>query len=296
MTTTAIIAAAHIQSGRYITLAVYAIQVCEWVASFDDEWVLIHRARWSSVKIAYLCCRYYPLLTWPFYIWAFVGNHEAELCSRIVRPLYFFMIPYQLAPQVVMVIRAWAFAGRQAVILAVLASAYVVLTSMEIWVFATDVGSAHSASKNTSMKFGCVRNAGTGKLNVGQKTGILFMSAFFLDVLCTVIMTMHCIRLRSLQGPLGKTFIRQGFGAFFLMSIIHIMAATAAFAGAVSFGGGLILPLPLILSNIVACRLTLDLRKHVWIGSGTDQLDDLSRVVRNAAGLSGTSRVDDWRH
>ncbi|KAF8072072.1 hypothetical protein FPV67DRAFT_1667513 [Lyophyllum atratum] len=222
------LAATKIQLGRYVVISLYVVQLCEWVALWDDEWRLIHCTRWTSMKVVYLCCRYYPLISWIFYIWALVGDHELEICQRVLKPLYLLMIPYQLTAQAVMVTRAWAFTGRQTAVLVLLLSAYAVLLGMEIWVFGTNVEIGPSSLRDVGLNTGCVRDSSIGKPSSPHRLGILFMSAFTLDFLCIVIMTVHCIRLRSLQGPLGKTFLQQGFRAFFLMSALHIAAATCA--------------------------------------------------------------------
>jgi hypothetical protein len=54
----------------------------------------IHQARWTSAKVAYLCCRYYPLLVYPLYMWAWLGNHPAKLCIESAHPLYSFLVPF----------------------------------------------------------------------------------------------------------------------------------------------------------------------------------------------------------
>jgi hypothetical protein len=144
---------------------------------------------------------------------------------------------------------------------------------------------AQSTLKNAGLKLGCVRNSGSGTPTIGQKTGVSALSMprftflrgwYFPDPFHVGILPrpavysrddlsknnriffrygtplyglflQHCIRLRSLQGSLGKTFLRQGdyarylsvfhsdadsesgLGAFVLMSAIHITAATIAF-------------------------------------------------------------------
>ncbi|GLB40560.1 hypothetical protein LshimejAT787_0804310 [Lyophyllum shimeji] len=290
-------AAEHIatksQIGRYVIISLYVVQVCEWVASLDDELNLIHCAKWTAMKFAYLCCRYYPLLTWLMYIWALAWDHDIELCLRIVKPLYILMVPYQMFAQAVMVTRAWAFTGRQSVVLLILLSAYAVMVGMDVWVFATDVESVmlQPVLRNTGLNSGCVRDSNSGRPPIPFKLGLLFMSAFFLDFLGTIIMISHCIRLRSFQGQLGKIFLKQGLVAFLFMSALHITAATCAFT-INRFGSTFIAAVPLILANVVACRLTLSLRKNVAIGTETEQLAELSRVVRNAMADASDSPSD----
>lgn len=126
------------------------------------------------MKVAFLCCRYYPLISWPVILWAFVGDHDTEFCRVVVKPIFIFMIPYvcligfsdslkpydnlssavnrprylitppasgvtNASPLVVMVIRAWTFSGRQTHILYFLLFAYFAVVIIQIWVLATGV-------------------------------------------------------------------------------------------------------------------------------------------------------------
>ncbi|RDB26174.1 hypothetical protein Hypma_006930 [Hypsizygus marmoreus] len=235
---------------------VYVIQLYEWLASYEDEWKLIHLSRWNSMKIAFLSCRYYPLLTWPAFIWAFVGNHELEFCRTVVKPIYVFMIPYHLSAHAVLFIRAWAFTGRKPLVLTILLSAYAAFTAIELWVFAFNVDSMEpSPVANLIEEMGCIRGKQSGPVVTADKVGILLIVAFFVDLMCTLIISVHCLKLRSLQGSLGKTFVIQSLGAFIVMTIIHVTAATISFLHNVRFAGGMIIPIPLVLSNVVACRL-----------------------------------------
>lgn len=62
-----------------------------------DEYVVlqVHRAkRWSSIKAAYLLCRYYPLIVCPVIMWAYLGNYTATSCERVVRPVNALLTPF----------------------------------------------------------------------------------------------------------------------------------------------------------------------------------------------------------
>ncbi|KAH7928472.1 hypothetical protein BV22DRAFT_1030786 [Leucogyrophana mollusca] len=82
-----------IQVGRNGFVAVYALQVYEWLLMLDDEYTLIHRSAWTSIKVAYLVCRYYPLLVFPFQLWGWMGDHAPRVCQRVIHPLYATLIP-----------------------------------------------------------------------------------------------------------------------------------------------------------------------------------------------------------
>jgi len=98
-----------------------------------------------------------------------------------------------------------------------------------------------------------------------------------------------------LRGSLAEFYVSQansGIGAFILMTFIHITAAALAFGNIVPFGGGLIVPLPLILANIVACRLILSLRQRAS-PTETEEQAKISRIVRSALDRRST-QADQW--
>ncbi|KAF8876761.1 hypothetical protein BD779DRAFT_136442 [Infundibulicybe gibba] len=268
-----------VRRGRFLMTALYAILVYEWTLLFGQEYILIHRKRrWSSARVAFLVCRYYPLIVWPVLLWAFVQEHNWDICSRVVRPLYLFLIPFQLSSQAVVILRAWAFTGRKRITLVLLCAAYALLLAAEIWVFADFRGSARAhpssihpiltnADGSDSLhaiigNIGCVRGLADDNRVFAVRTGVLFIASCIVDCLCLLIIAIHCMRLGKFQGPLAQYFLAQGFGAFLVLGLIHITAAVLAFSGTARWAGAIAIPVPLMLSNIVACRLILGLRRR----------------------------------
>lgn len=76
------------------------IQIGSWAAtliypaSFENERRLIHRAPWSSVKLTYLLCRYYPLLYWIVAVWAYCLNHKPRHCKAVLKPIHALLAPF----------------------------------------------------------------------------------------------------------------------------------------------------------------------------------------------------------
>ena len=54
----------------------------------------IHKGRWTTISICYVLCRYYPLLTWPLFIWTWCFDHNIETCRRVFHAVYFCLIPF----------------------------------------------------------------------------------------------------------------------------------------------------------------------------------------------------------
>lgn len=278
-----------VQRSRYCITAAWALQVYEWLLTLGEEYRLIHCARWTSIKIAYLICRYYPLFAYPILMWFWLGDHDETFCRSLVHPVYALLVPFQMAAQAVMLMRAYAFTGRNKVVLVVLCVCYLALFAAEMWLF-----TVHFTLVGTLFlilgKSGCFANdseAETGGMvhNIPSTwTGVVILSAFCLDFLAMALVFLHCIRIRSTQGPLGKTFLKQGLGAFAVMSGLNLMVASI-YIGRNRLYDGFGLPMLLVVPDILACRLILLLRAKV-LPTERKRLQEQSRVVRECLAAS----------
>jgi hypothetical protein len=84
---------------RYVIAALLALQLYEWFVGLEDEVRLVHRARWTLIKVLYGLCRYYPLLLWIILIWAYVPDHTREVCDKVVVPVNALLAPCQIFAQ-----------------------------------------------------------------------------------------------------------------------------------------------------------------------------------------------------
>ncbi|KAJ8515366.1 hypothetical protein ONZ45_g7200 [Pleurotus djamor] len=287
--------------GQYSTVAVYAVQVYEWLLNLSEEVELIHQAHWSSMKIAYMICRYVPLLTCPVYLWAWLRDHPPELCAKVVHPLYGFLTCYQLSAQGVMLIRTYAFTGRKLSVLLMLLACYLAVMGTEIWLFSSRFVFPEElyVAFGTSGCFANDAGAQSGSLfdphRVAIQSGCVLLGIFLLDVIMTATIIVHCIRIRSTQGALGKAFLAQGLVAFLVMSAVNLPSAVLYLRGDRLYNG---LGLPyLFLSDVMACRLILLLRRKVT-PTESDLLDEQSRIVREALAVDESAeslRIDKER-
>ncbi|KAL0581149.1 hypothetical protein V5O48_000839 [Marasmius crinis-equi] len=115
--------------------------------------------------------------------------------------------------------------------------------------------------------------------------------AFLMDLLMMTIIAVeqHSFRIRSTQGRLGRLFIFQGFAVFTLMSALNLGIACNYLSTSREFNGTL-MPIIMTLSNVLACRLTLSLRKRV-LPTETYELRRQSRVVREALRRAQTEQA-----
>ncbi|KJA28258.1 hypothetical protein HYPSUDRAFT_51624 [Hypholoma sublateritium FD-334 SS-4] len=91
--TAGIAIAVFFQSVQYGYVSVLCVVFYEWVANLPDEIRLIYPSDWSTVKIAYFLCRYYPLLYVPVAVWAYCGNYSQAFCDKVALPMYALMAP-----------------------------------------------------------------------------------------------------------------------------------------------------------------------------------------------------------
>ncbi|KAF9038630.1 hypothetical protein BJ165DRAFT_1531690 [Panaeolus papilionaceus] len=235
-----------IDEARYAIAAMYALQLYEWISGASQEyrlvrenqvqkfasWVLthvskIHRARWTSIKILYLLCRYYPLVLWPIVMWAYIGNHDADTCYKVAHPVHALLAPCQFFSQAVMMMRAYAFSGRSKKILALLGFCYLCLLATDIWVFCTQVEEPPPIFYLIQGGSGCFPNYGEGFMAL--RIGYSMLAAILMDLVSLVVVVIKCQRSRRRDVSLASYFVNQGLSAFIFVALVNIGAAIAFF-------------------------------------------------------------------
>ncbi|RDB18497.1 hypothetical protein Hypma_000251 [Hypsizygus marmoreus] len=267
-----------IEEARYAIVAVFCLQIYEWVTSAEKEIKLIHKARWTSIKTAYLLCRYYPLLLWPLVLFAYVGNHSWDMCNLLTTPVHIILAPLQIFPQGVMLMRAYAFSGRDRRVLFLLCSCYVGLVGVDIWVFCTDITMLPKTIYILLGGTGCYPDYGKGFM--GFRLGYSMLAATLMDLVSLAVVLVICIRTRTREISLGRYFVNQGLVAFGLVSGLNIATAVIFFKPNSSHSG-IGLPFTLVVSNLIACRIILELRRKVT-PSDSEIAQRNSRIVRDA--------------
>ncbi|KAJ7777372.1 hypothetical protein B0H16DRAFT_955814 [Mycena metata] len=245
-----------IRATRNGYLAVNWLISYEWLATLPEEVELIYPSRWNSIKAAYLLCRYYPLLVWPLIVFGYVANHSAQTCAKWTHIISAAQLPMQILAPGVMLMRAYAFTGRSVRVLVFLLSFYTALVGIAVWFFCFSIVPLSSITFEDLGGTGCfpdyTRHGGTGRLvlTIGASAGMDLISLLFIAI--------YCVRARSARGSLGRTLIHQGVGAFAVVLIIH--------GGALGLylsppHGGFGIPYILVVPNLIACRLILNLRR-----------------------------------
>ncbi|KAG6909796.1 hypothetical protein DXG01_015289 [Tephrocybe rancida] len=291
--TTLLDAVLIIQEARYAIVAVYSLQVYEWFVTLDKEIDLvsanetrqryelvltainqIHKARWTSVKVTYLLCRYYTLFLWPIVMAAYCRAWSWNFCNRWGPPVHVLFMPCQLFPQgkpgeerhetctnparssfkrsAVMLMRAYAFSGRDKRILALLLTCYAGLCAVDIWSFCTHISTLPEILFLALGGTGCYPYYGVGYM--GFRIGYSMLAATLMDLISLIIVLMHCSRNANREVSLARYFVNQGLVSFGLVIAVNIIAATFFF-NQKSPHNGLGLPFIMVVSNLIACRV-----------------------------------------
>ncbi|KAJ7797517.1 hypothetical protein B0H14DRAFT_54747 [Mycena olivaceomarginata] len=124
-----------IQIIRSGVLAVYFLAIYEWLETLPTRNRTDPSFTMEFNKSGIPLCRYYQLLVWPLVIYAYDGNHTAQTCSKLTEIVTCFLLPMQLFAPGVMLMRAYAFAGRNIRVLVLLLVFYAALIGIDVWFF-----------------------------------------------------------------------------------------------------------------------------------------------------------------
>ncbi|KAF8663692.1 hypothetical protein AX16_000867 [Volvariella volvacea WC 439] len=273
---------------RYSVVASLCLMLYDWIAFFDEEMRLIHRGRWSSVKIAYLLSRYYPLVFWPFLIWGYVGNHTRDVCLKAIGPIQAGLAPFQLIAQAIMLIRAYAFSNRDKRVLALLGTCYLGLFAIDIWVFC--VGVIIPTEAYYTMLGGssaCFPDYSLPTMRIRILMTVL--ATTFNDTISLSVVLYFCWTRGAGRGSLTRYFVNQGLGSFASSTFLSICAMILYFQRSSPYAR-IGLPLLVVVINLIACRVIIQLRLHA---SRDEHEGQAENIILNPIGMVTRVRKHD---
>ncbi|KAI0688136.1 hypothetical protein BC835DRAFT_333933 [Cytidiella melzeri] len=237
--------------------AMYAIVVWDWAIALPREYRFIWKTHWTPVKVAYLLCRYWVIAVVPYLLWAFCTNHTVEECEKIYRIPVALAMWNQVTSEVILVIRTYAFFNRNNYILTLLVVAlagvvayqlYVDTSEMLLLPFLQETGPCLPMSKPHSAHL------------LG-----FFIAPLLYDTIVTVMTVVKAITIRRRSGgpssQLIQTFLREGVFYYLMISIANLINGIFYLQPRQSISA-ICIPLSVMLSPVLACRLVLDLRER----------------------------------
>ncbi|KAH9944006.1 uncharacterized protein BXZ73DRAFT_39495 [Epithele typhae] len=244
-----------------------AVVVWDWFFGLPREWRFVWCTHWTPVKVAYLFCRYWVLAVVPYLLYAFAVNHPAETCERIFKIPVSLAMWNQVAAECILLIRTYAFFNRNLYILIFLVTALGGVVSYQLYVATSQmlplpfippmtIGPCFPMSKPHSAHL------------LGEP---LQIAPLLYDTIVTFMTIGKAITIRRHHGGpssrLIQTFLREGVFYYILISIANLVNGIFYLQPRQAISA-ICIPLSVMLSPVLACRLILDLRER---GSETVQ-------------------------
>ncbi|KAI0347671.1 hypothetical protein BDW22DRAFT_1423954 [Trametopsis cervina] len=239
--------------------AMYAILVWDWIIALPRERRFIWKTGWTPVKVAYLYCRYWVIAVVPYLLWAFCTNHTLEECQRLYRIPVALAMWNQVASEIILVIRTYAFFNRNNYILALLVSTLAGVIAYQLFV---------DTSEMLLLPFLPGQEKGPclpmSKPHSAHLLGF-FIAPLLYDTMITVMTVTKAITIRRRSGGassrLIQTFLREGVFYYLLISVANLINGIFYLQPRQSISA-ICIPLSVMLSPLLACRLVLDLRQR----------------------------------
>lgn len=240
--------------------AMYAVIIWDWLISLPREWRFIWKSIWTPVKVAYLFCRYWVIATVPYLLYCFVVDHTAARCQALYKIPVALAMWNQVGSETVLLIRTYAFFNRNNYLLVFLVCALAGVVAYQLYV---------DTSQMLVLPF--VKPPFTigpcfpmSKPHSAHLLGF-FIAPLLFDTLVTSITVWKAIAIRRRSGAtssrLIQTFLREGVFYYILISIANLINGIF-YLQPRQVISAINIPLSVMMSPLLACRLILDLRER----------------------------------
>ncbi|CDO73180.1 hypothetical protein BN946_scf185007.g235 [Trametes cinnabarina] len=259
-----------------------AVVVWDWFFGLQREWRFIWKTSWTPVKVAYLFCslRYWVLAVVPYLLWCFAVNHPLETCERIFRIPVSLAMWNQVAAECILLIRTFAFFNRNMFVLVFLVAALAGVVAYQLFVATSEMLLLPFLPGDT-----------TGPCLPMSKPHSAHLLGFFIapllyDTLVTFMTIGKAISIRRRNGgpssQLIQTFLREGVFYYILISFANLVNGIFYLQPRQAISA-ICIPLSVMLSPILACRLILDLRER-----GSETVSQSTGTIAFTAGVTSS--------
>ncbi|EJC98741.1 uncharacterized protein FOMMEDRAFT_96211, partial [Fomitiporia mediterranea MF3/22] len=268
-----------------------AVVVWDWIISLPREYKFIWKSNWTAAKFSYLFCRYWVLFVMPYILSVFVTNHSKETCLKIFRSPVALAMWNQAGAEVVLLIRTYAFFNRNKYLLVALCAGLAGVISYQLYVDTSQMDLLPFAYPPFD-KGPCFPQS---KPHSAHILGF-FMASLAFDASVTAMTLWKAFRLRRMYGatnsPLIQTFLREGIFYFVLISIANLVNGIFYLQPKADMSA-INIPLSIMLADVLACRMILDLRQRGFEVSQPTVLTHTLPLHANVTdGTEATSTVD----
>ncbi|KAK7043107.1 hypothetical protein VNI00_008461 [Paramarasmius palmivorus] len=227
------------------TSAMVTLAVWDWLACLQMEWERIWKREWSLVKVLYLWTRYYGLFSFAINLWLFNGDFTIERCKTLHYIIAASCMWTTLGCEAILAIRTYAFLGKRVWTAVLLIVMLLGETAFLLYV-------AIKAVYQSPLPYGtsgpCTATDFPGKHVVMG----FWLAPVLFDLICTILTGAKAINIKRLgvKSDIVKVFVREGLfyfiAAFMFQSNVNIQNINSFLA--------------LVLSQVLCCRLVLNLR------------------------------------
>ncbi|KAI0775143.1 hypothetical protein BD413DRAFT_533485 [Trametes elegans] len=254
------------------TSSMMAVCVWDWLTCLKVEWDVIWKARWSPVKCLYIWTRYYGMFAFSMMLWLFNSNFTPEQC----KPLHYLTAAMcmwvTLGSESILAMRTYAFLGRQKWVGIMLACMLLGETGFLGYVA---IAGVHQTVLPVVTKGPCTASDYPGKHVVSG----YWLAPVAFDLICTFMTLWKVTTLQTRGSRLVKLFVREGIFYFLMVAGVNVLNAIFMFQQDANLQN-INCFLALILSQVLCCRLVLNLRtqgRHPTLQTTDRSLDPNTR-------------------
>ncbi|KXN90551.1 hypothetical protein AN958_04223 [Leucoagaricus sp. SymC.cos] len=254
--------------------SVFLTVLCHWLTNMSIvEWHRIWKREWSAIKCLYIWTRYYGIACFAINLWLFNAEFTEQQCKSLLVGLacfkcFFFRscLPSHyliaatcmwvtLGSEAILAIRTYAFLGKKLWVAIMTSLMLVGETAFLLYV-------AIAAVYQVPLLIG-----GRGPCTASDKPGKHVVSGFWLapvvfDLICTTLTVGKALMLRGVgvRSDIVSIFVHEGIFYFIAVSAVNTLNAAFMIQSSNPSLQNINSYLALILSQVLCCRLVLNLR------------------------------------
>jgi len=244
------------------TSCMVAVAVWDWLTSLNAEWDTIWKREWSLIKCLYIWTRYYGLFSFCLNLWLFNGNFTVDQCKTLHYLIAATCMWTTLGSEAILAVRTYAFLGKKLWLGIVLG---VMLAGETAYLLYVSIAGVWQIPPPPFPELdGVVRAPCTASDKPGQH----IVSGFWLApvvfaLVCTGLTAIKAFQLQSssIRSPIIKTFVTEGLVYFLAVCGVNLINAAFMFQSNPNLQNVNCF-LALVLSQVLCCRLVLNLRRQ----------------------------------
>ncbi|EIW62193.1 uncharacterized protein TRAVEDRAFT_27535 [Trametes versicolor FP-101664 SS1] len=241
------------------TSAMMAVAVWDWLVCLQVEWEVIWKSRWTSIKCLYLWTRYYGLITYALCLWLFNANFTVGQCKTLHFLIAATCMWVTLGSEAILAMRTHAFLGRKRWTAILLSAMLLGETAFLLFV---SISGVHQTILPVVTRGPCTASDAPGKHIVSG----FWLAPVAFDLFCTFLTLWKLTTMHARGSHLVKIFVTEGLIYFIAVAAVNILNAIFMFQSNVNIQN-INSFLALILSQVLCCRLVLNLRARGRAGA-----------------------------